>query len=248
MSIRKSVLSGITLVLIVVSAGTMKVVAEQPKDPQPASKQAKPAKVEADPLDLTDYCRIKASKFDKIKQFAWPAVPRGSQTFAGVPLEISGAVLLWGDRNAKNGQAYPEQIKDIPIHRKFETLYVCHAAFFEGKQGLPMCEIVFHYSDDTAASDKILCGDDAREWYANRKILPLGPSGPRSTLAWDGDAKLEDGPQAIRFCLTAIANPHPGKVVTGIDLVSPKTQTAACILGMTTGKSGLLKRPKEDSK
>lgn len=246
MPIRKNVLMGITLALICVSVGILKVVAEQPKDPQPVSKQAKPAKVEADPLDLAEHCRIKAAAFDKIKQFPWPAVPRGSQTFAGVPLEISGAVLLWGERNTKNGQVYPEQIKDIPINRKFETLYVCHAAFFEGKPGSPMCEIVFHYNDDTTASDKILCGDDAREWFADRKMLPLGPSGPRSTLAWDGDAKLpQDRTQAIRFCLTAIANPHPGKEVTTIDLVSPKTQTAACILGMTTGKPGLLKRPKE---
>jgi hypothetical protein len=90
-----------------------------------------------------------------------------------------------------------------------------------------------------------MCGSDTRDWFANRAKTPLGPSGTRSTLAWDGDGKAGDRPQTIRFCLTAMENPHPDKEVTTIDFVSSKTQTAACILAATTGRSGLMKRTEE---
>src|SRR4030095_1252751 len=113
-------------------------------------------------------------------QYPWPAVPRGSRTFANVPLEIGGAIFLWGERNAKKGDLYPEQIAGIPVERKFEALYICHAIFFEGKKGTPVFEALFHYDDGTSATDEIVCGDDGRDWFANRAQTPLGPSGPRS--------------------------------------------------------------------
>jgi hypothetical protein len=161
-----------------------------------------------------------------------------------VPLEIGGAMFLWGERNAKNGLVFPEQIIGIPVGRKFETLYVCHGLFFEGTAGTPVYEAVFHYDDGTTISDAIVCGKDVHDWFA-RQGAPLGPSGDRSTLAWNGDGKYGDRDQAIRFCLTAITNPHPDKEVTAIDFVSLKTQSAACILAVTTGKSGLMQRAEE---
>ena len=246
---RNNVLIGIALAMTwALSATLPTVVAEQPKAPQSENPKAKPARVEADPVDLKVHCRFKAEAFDKSTQYPWPAVPRGSQTFAGIPLEISGAIFLWGERNTNNGLVYPERVKDIPLARKFESLYICHGAFHEGRSGLPMCEIIFRYKDGSSASDKLLCGEDSRDWYANRKAPPLGPSGPRSMLAWDGDAKLPDRTQAIRFCLTEMENPFPDKEVATIDLVSPKTQTAACILGVTTGKAGLMNRAADQAK
>jgi hypothetical protein len=221
------------------------MVAELPSDPQSTVANDEPASPAAVPLDLTDFYRMKASDFDKITAYPWPSVPRGSQTFANVPLEIGGAIMLWGERNSKNGLVFPEQMTGIPIQRKFETLYVCHGAFFEGAAGTPVWEARFHYDDGTSASDTMVCGGDVRDWFANRAEATLGPSGPRSTLAWDGDGKYGERTQAIRFCLTAIANPYPDREVTTIDFVSSKTQTAACILAITTGKSGLMERTEE---
>jgi hypothetical protein len=202
------------------------------------------AEADALPLDLTQHYRMKASDFDKNKRYPWPAAPRGSQTFAGVPLEIGGALLLWGQRNAEMGLAFPEQITGIPLERKFEFLYICHGAFFEGPAGTPTCDVVFHYDDGTSASDTLECGGDARDWFLIGDGM-VGPSNPRSTLAWKGEGLAGDRPQAIRFCLTAVANPHPDKEVTALDLVSSKSQAAACILAITTGKAGLMQRDQE---
>ncbi|MEZ6034664.1 MAG: hypothetical protein R3C17_16340 [Planctomycetaceae bacterium] len=48
--------------------------------------------------------------------------------------------------------------------------------------------------------------------------------------------------QSLRFCLTAIENPHPDRKVKSIDLVSSKNQSAGCILAMTLGRSTLMRR------
>jgi hypothetical protein len=45
----------------------------------------------------------------------------------------------------------------------------------------------------------------------------------------------------LRFCLTVIENPQPFLEVASIALFSCKSQTAPCIMAMTTGKSGLMK-------
>jgi hypothetical protein len=217
-------------------------VGDQSTDPPSIGAKSEPAGAAAEPLDLTGHYGMKASSFDGIKQYPWPAVPRGSQTFANVPLEIGGALFLWGERNANNGLRFPEQITDIPVARKFETLYVCHGAFFEGKSGTPIYEVVLRYDDGTTASDTLVCGEDARDWFANRADATLSPSSPRSTLAWDGDGMAGERTQAIRFCLTAIANPFPDQEVQSLDLVSSKSQAAACILAISTGRSGLMKR------
>ena len=45
----------------------------------------------------------------------------------------------------------------------------------------------------------------------------------------------------LRFSLTALTNPNPLSEVTSIDLYSCKTNSAGCIMAMTTGRSGLMK-------
>jgi len=203
----------------------------------------------ATPLDLTPYYGMKADRFDAVKQYPWHAVPRGSQKFAGVPLEIGGSFSLYGEENAKRGLKFPEEFKGIAVGRPFETLYLCHAAFFEAPAGTPICEVRFQYDDGTSESDQIVCGSDARDWYVSANEKEIGPTGKRSTLAWTGEGMANGRPQKIRFLLTAIPNPQPEKTVLAIDLVSTKSRAASCILAMTTGKAGMLQpaRPAEET-
>lgn len=195
---------------------------------------------EAQPLDLTKYYGLKAEQFDAIKQYPWPTVPRGSQTLAGVPLEIGGMFALYGEENAKRGLKYPEELRGIEVGRPFESLYICHTAFFSESDDTPLCEVRFRYDDGSTESDQILFGSDARNWYVNATDNEIGPSGKRSTLAWSGEGMANDRPQKIRMCLTTIANPHPKKMVQTIDLVSTKSRSASCILAMTVGKAGMM--------
>jgi hypothetical protein len=113
--------------------------------------------------------------------------------------------------------------------------------FFEAAKGDPTFNIVLNYEGGKTQSDEVLCGEDSKDWWVNDPNEALGPSGKRSTLAWTGTGKANDRDQDVRFCLTAIDNKVPDRLVTTIDLVSSKKQAAGVILAITLGKAGLLK-------
>jgi hypothetical protein len=196
----------------------------------------------AEPLDMTNHIQTPASYFKQIKQFpAWQAVPIGFQTFCNVPLQIDGMICLYGEGNAKMGLKFPEAWAGIPINQKFETLYIYHASFFVSPNGTPVYDLVFRYEDGSSATNQILYGDDVLDWYAKSGKKVIGPTAERSKLAWQGEANLGARKQPLRFCLTAVENPYPATTVTAIDLYSCKSQSAACILAFTPGRSGLMR-------
>jgi hypothetical protein len=213
----------------------------------PAAAAAKEG--DAKPLDLSKHVRMKAENFAKVKQYPWPAVPTGAQTFAGVPVNIQGSMMTFGQGNANIGLKYHETITGIACGQKFETLYILHGAFYEADPGEPAFDVVLNYKGGEKQTDTILCGEDTRDWYINDPTeKELGPTSKRSTLAWKGIGKSGMRDQEIRFCLTAIENKFPDRLVETIDLVSPKKQTAGCILAISVGKSGLLKPEKPADK
>ena len=245
---RKSTLTGIAVAAALagfafIATLSSRVSAQNSAAPAQAS-QANGADAVA--LDLSKFVLMKADNFAMSTRHPWPVVPRGSQTLVGVPVEIQGAMMLWGQRNADAGMKYPESITGIPCQQKFETLYLLHGTFYEGAPGEPSFEVVLNYQGGEKQggekqTETIRCGDDSRDWFVKAGEKAPGPSAKRSTLAWTGTGKAGNRDQAIRFCMTAIENKHPDRVVATIDLVSAKKQTAGCILAITVGKAGLLK-------
>jgi hypothetical protein len=200
----------------------------------------------AAPVDMTQTIRnfgTPASVFDQITQFpAWKAVPRGAKVFDHVPIQIDGMICLWGEVNADRMKiVFPEQVTGIPVKQAFETLYVYHATFCTPWKEMPVYNLVFRYKDGSSVTNEIQCGVDVLDWYAERDRPPAGPTSPKSKIAWLGTAALTDGEQPLRFCLTALDNPHPLQDVTAIDLYSCKNEPAGCIMAMTTGRAGLLR-------
>jgi RNA polymerase sigma factor (sigma-70 family) len=195
----------------------------------------------AEPIDLTPNYTTPASYFDQITQFpAWKTVPRGFHVFNNLPLNIDGMICLWGEGNStKHNLNFPEQIQDIKVGRKFQTLYVYHGAFFQCPEGTPVCKVVFRYEDNSSVTNALLYGTDILDWVANEQAI--SPTGTNSLLAWIGGASSPTSKTPMRFCTTAIANSQPDRVVTSIDLYSCKSRATTCILAMTTGQSGLMK-------
>jgi RNA polymerase sigma factor (sigma-70 family) len=195
------------------------------------------------PLDLTAYYRATASAFDQKETSgitAWQTVPKGFQVFDNVPLKIDGIFSLWGEGNAKIKMNFPEEIS-IRVNQKFHALYIYHCAYFKSPNGTPVCEVVFRYDDGSSVTNQMLYGDDLLSWTPTVRGWAPKPTGPNSRRAWLGGAFSLKNKEPLCFCLTALDNPQPSLQVTSIDLYSCKSHSAACILAMTTGRSGLMK-------
>jgi hypothetical protein len=229
------------VILLTLSAATWLVV--QFNDPQRralAEGQRAIANHLAEPLDLTAYYDTPAANFDN----EWTAVPSGFQTFCHVPLQIDGFLKLWGAGFPQYGSGTgAEEILGIPVNRRFETLYVYHTAIFWSPNNAPVYQVVFRYGDGELVTNTIQYGVDILDFYANTnsKGKIFGPNGRNSRLAWHGEYSANGKIIPLRFSLTALTNPYPLSEVTSIDLYSGKTNSAGCIMAMTTGRSGLLK-------
>jgi hypothetical protein len=211
-------------------------------EPAPAQAQNKKGdkKTPAQPLDLTKFYRTPASQFDNSKTHPWRVVPRGSKTFGNVPLAIDGRIFLWGEGNAKTGQVFPEKVDDIPVNRKFDSLYVYHATFFSSREGSPVYHLTLKYADDTASMTTICYGAHVRDWYKSPKEKVTELSDSKSKMVWSAE-NPDNKAVTIRFFISPITNPRPAVEVKSISLASAKGNSAACILAMTTGPDDLFK-------
>jgi hypothetical protein len=196
----------------------------------------------AEPIDLTGKYSVTLASMTNSTWLAWKTTPVGHQVFHGVPFEIGGLVYLWGEGKSTNHSSpYPERVGGIAVNRKFETLYVCHGSYYKSPDELPVVLVVLRYADGAAATNTLRYGDDIIDWKVSRNESPLRtPAAANSSLAWVGGVFSATDNSRLRYCLTALANPHPDREVATVDLISCKTRTVPFIFAMTTGPAGLV--------
>jgi hypothetical protein len=218
--------------------------------PSAASPPSVKAALRPEPLDLTAWYQTPARAFDQIQKYPWRDVPKGSQTFHNVPVEIGGMICLWGSVNTDRGLVFPEKVEGIKAGRTFDSLYLYHATFHSAPEGTPFVTVVFHCDDGSTVENDICYGTNVRDWYQSA-AGPEELTDPNSKLAWSGINTLSttDPKGKLQFFITEIANPLPEAKVVTIDLVSLKERPASCILAITTGPAGLLNaEPAPESK
>jgi hypothetical protein len=202
----------------------------------------------ARPIDLKAAYHTSIDRAARNKTFPWRAVPQGMKKLGNVPINIGGLISLWGEANAKNGMKFPEQSRDIAVDRKFDCLYVYHAAFFHSPEGSPIYDLTMQYADGTSSTTNMFYGTHLRDWYQwlDEGDVPMGDS--NSKMVWRGEhpGSSPQRPLQLRFFITAIPNPKPDLEVKLIKLNSAKGNSAGCILALTTGPAGLLKVAPED--
>jgi hypothetical protein len=183
-----------------------------------------------------------ASNFDVYSRYPWKAVPRGSHTFANVPLQIGGRITLWGATNNANGQVFQDFANQIAVDRTFDALYVYHATFHVSDEDAAVYALQMKYADDTETTTTIRYGVHVRDWYL-REGYPLELTDPKSKVVWEGDPSrgIVNPPLKLRFYITELPNTKREVEVKSISLISAKGNSAACILAITTGPADLLR-------
>lgn len=194
------------------------------------------------PIHIGPLYHTPAASFAQIEKYPWRYVPRGEQEFCNVPLSIGGMICLWGASNAKGGLEFPEELRGIPVGRKFTALYLYHTAFSSSPVGTAIAEMVFRYEDGASATNDIRFGEHVWDW-AQRKNDLEDLMDPRSRMVWRGTNWMSKSVpfSRLRFFITEYRNPRPAAAVASIDLFSLKTKSASCVLAMTAGPTNLLR-------
>lgn len=198
----------------------------------------------AQPVDLAGKYTVPLSSMTNSTWLALKTIPVGHQVFHHVPFDIEGQIHLWGyGRSSNNTSPYPELVPDIPVKRQFETLYVYHGSYYKSPEGTSVCKVVLRYDDGTSATNTLRFAADILDWMVGNHEEPLRtPYATNSLMAWVGGRFSDTQENRLRFCMTALPNPHPERTVATIDLISCKTMTVPIILAMTTGPAGLMRR------
>lgn len=196
----------------------------------------------AEPVDLTGKYVVTLASMTNSSWLALKTVPVGHQVFRKVPFEIGGIVHLWGyGRNTNQTSSYPEKVSDIAVNRTFATLYVLHGVYYETSDDTPAVRVAFRYTDGSAATNVLRCGADMISWPISKQEAPLkSPYSTNSEIAWMGGVFSKADDNRLRYCMTALANPHPDRLVATVDLISCKTRTIPYIFALTTGQASLM--------
>src|SRR5262245_9362217 len=97
------------------------------------------------PIDLS---RFVTTVFSNVPQGnMWSYLPRGQQTFQGVPFKVDGKLEVTGMDALHISTFFPARVIGIPVGRKTEKLVLLHGTGWTEKDGTPMAKIVLHYAN-----------------------------------------------------------------------------------------------------
>jgi len=195
------------------------------------------------PLDLTAF-------YDKSGSWnsgsEWEEMPRGPAVLGGVPFEVNGLLRLSGQSAKNNNKPYRDEVKGIPVGKKFTRLHVLHIVSYSTSQEAPYARITLRYADGSATPLPLIYGLHARDWHRPKYEYPSALGDPNSKVVWRGeyDATATSG-KTLRIFKTTFTNPKPDVEVTEIDLASEEITPNATIIAMSIGPANLPK-PKDD--
>jgi hypothetical protein len=150
----------------------------------------------------------------------WRELPRGEQTFAGVPFRVGeGMVQL---RGGQRWQEFPERV-EISAGTYFSNLYLLHATQVNLPAPIPVGAVRFRYRDGTSATHAIEYKRHVADGWLRWEPQPL----PEAAFGWVGDNPAA-GAAGYRLSLyvTRFRNPHPEKEVEAI--VYESTSNPVC--------------------
>lgn len=170
----------------------------------------------------------------------WTQIPKGRQSFWGVPFEISGLIRLAGTSPQREEWYFRPTVTGVPVGRAFAQLYLLHATFYLAEPGTSIAKARLHYADGSTSEIPIRYGEDTLNYWRQRYEVVSQPTSAQARVAWNGDeaGRAEYG-NSLRLCVAALSNPRPAAVVQSVDLVSTWESASEVIVGLAVGGTEL---------
>jgi protocatechuate 3,4-dioxygenase beta subunit len=188
-----------------------------------------------EPLML-DFSKYPMEKFvtDGETNRLWQSLV-GRQVFDGLPFLFEGRMCVYGIKMGPEKQGdtptYPDLI-GIPVGRQFEELHLIHYSQWAEAEGQEIALIRLNYADGTKHEFPILFGGHVRDWQrmASEEKERLTDSNTKIFWREPGMRSLNS---TMRLFKSMLANPHPEKVVTMMDVVSTKHLASYTLVAAT---------------
>jgi peroxiredoxin len=184
------------------------------------------------PIDLSRF--YTGSFSNSAPSDLWNGVPRGLQTFEGVPFQIEGRIELTGMLDARDGDFFPPRVTGIPVGRKARRLFLLHGAIFSDDDAVPIAKLVLHYARGQERSLRLAYGIHVRNSFRGRSEKKSELADPNSSVAWSQQSDDTERPIiTMRLFKTAFDNPLPDEEITSIDLISYFSRVTPVMVGLT---------------
>src|SRR5262245_30018105 len=112
----------------------------------------------------------------------WKLLPKGEQSFNGVPFRIDGRIPLTGLTDARNGVFHLPVRRDVPVRRKASRFHLLIGAEYDEKDGVPLAKVVARYANGEERSWRISYGVQVRTWLPDRRERDEPVLDPASAL------------------------------------------------------------------
>jgi hypothetical protein len=170
-------------------------------------------------------------------------LPRGEQTFEGVPFQIGERLIQLGGTNLPRTTT---KVEGIPVNKSVARLHILHATGWgDGPpatvwEGTLIGRYVLHFEDGRIDDVPIVYGRDVRDWWVADGAQGVTRGALELRVAWKGsNAMAKQFNATIRLFLTTWINPEPDEKVLSIDYSSRKHLPTApfCVAMTVQGKA-----------
>ena len=157
----------------------------------------------------------------------------GRQTFDGLPFEIDGQAILFGQSYLNNrGADYPESLNGIRVGRKFDELHLIHYGAWLDADGTPLARLRLNYADGSKYEFAILYGAQVRDWFQQPTEEREQVSDPDTKICWRSTG-TNSPTGCLRLFKSMIRNPYPQKVVKTLDVISTRSLGSYVLVAAT---------------
>jgi beta-lactamase regulating signal transducer with metallopeptidase domain len=158
----------------------------------------------------------------------------GRQVIDGLPFDIGGEIVLYGQSAAQRNVDQPNGVAGIKIGRKFDELHLVHAAQWREYYGCPVATVRLHYADGTQTDFIIRDEFQVNDW--NRLLTENDEfvADPDTKIIWRG-AGIVKG--TGRLFKSVLHNPSPDKVVDTMEVISARSYMSYILVAATVAQT-----------